>query len=116
LTLLIPGWVGKLVGLVVLFAGSAAAAAFVLYPEPMARRSPQGTHSLLLAAVTGLVVGLPLGLLFAPFMRPVLRGALTGLLLVVVMEQGPSAYCSHLADLGRLVGNTVVRFFPKRKA
>jgi Zn-finger nucleic acid-binding protein/ribosomal protein L40E len=116
LTLLIPGWVGKLVGLVVLFAGSAAAAAFVLYPEPMARRSPQGTHSLLLAAVTGLLVGLPLGLLFAPFMRPVLRGALTGLLLVVVMEQGPSAYCSHLADLGRLVGNTVVRFFPKRKA
>lgn len=115
LTLLIPGWIGKLVGLVVLFGGAAAAAAFVLYPNAMARRSPQGTHSLLLAALTGLVLGFPLGLFFAPFMRPILRGALTGWLLVVVMEQGPSAYCSHLADLGRLAGDTVVRFFPTRK-
>jgi Zn-finger nucleic acid-binding protein len=107
LTLAIPGTFGKLFGLALLYLGSAAAAAFALFPESMARRSPEAHRTLLWAALTSLVLGLPLGLFFAPFMRPLLRGALTGAALVLIMERGPLAYKGCLRALGQRVRGTV---------
>lgn len=115
LTLFIPGWWGKLIGLVILFGGAAATAALVLYPEAMARRSPEGQQGLLLAVLTGLIVSFPLGFCFTPLLRPLLRGAFTGWALVVVMELGTSAYRSRLRDLLRCIGDTIPRFLRPRK-